>query len=281
MSLRRRLLRLVLILTLTPVIFLLSCQSKLMYFPRSYSSAALNQLAGRKGHALTYQTGQGMQKAYYLPPRAGAEADAPLWLCFAGNGSLALDWLDLIEGWDDRFAYLLVDYPSYGECSGKPTPANIRENGAAAFSALAQHLKTDEASLQARSHVLGHSLGAAAGLLAAEKLGLKRAVLIAPFTTMTDMARKIIGWPLCHLNCHRFDNRATLSAVAAGERALVIIFHGTEDEVIPVAMGRELAAAHPSAVRFNELPAIHHNDILFRRAGEIGAAMREVAPTSN
>jgi pimeloyl-ACP methyl ester carboxylesterase len=276
MSLRRRLLRLLLILTLTPVIFLLSCQSKLMYFPRSYSSAALNELAGRKGQPLAYQTGQGTQKAYYVPPRTGTGANAPLWLCFAGNGSLALDWLDLLEGWDDRFAYLLVDYPSYGECAGKPTPANIRENAAAAFTTLAQHLKTDEASLAARSQVLGHSLGAAAGLLAAEKLGLKRAVLIAPFTTMTDMARKIIGWPLCHLNCHRFDNRATLKAVSAREGALVIILHGTEDEVIPVAMGRELAEAHPSSARFHELPGIHHNDILFRRAGEIGAAMREV-----
>ena len=276
MTLRRRLVRLLLILTLTPVICLLSCQSKLMYFPRSYSSAALNELAGRKGQPLVYQTSEGTQRAYYLPPRSGAEADAPLWVCFAGNGSLALDWLDLIAGWDDRFAYLLVDYPSYGECAGKPTPNSIRDNGAAAFAALAQHLKTDEASLAARSQVLGHSLGAAAGLLAAEKLGLKRAVLIAPFTTMTDMARKIIGWPLCHLNCHRFDNRATLKAVAAREGALVIILHGTEDEVIPVAMGRELAEAHPSVVRFHELPGIHHNDILFRRAGEIGAAMREV-----
>jgi pimeloyl-ACP methyl ester carboxylesterase len=126
--------------------------------------------------------------------------------------------------------------------------------------------------------VLGHSLGAAAALMAAEDLNARRGVLISPFTSMTDMGRIVLGWPLCHLNLHRFDNRKTLRRVVTHPEARFVIFHGAEDEVIPVRMGRELAAAHPQAVTFHEIPAAHHNDILALMQARIGRSMVELAP---
>src|SRR5205085_1923334 len=83
---------------------------------------------------------------------------------------------------------------------------------------------------------LGHSLGAAAALSAADALSLTRVVLLAPFTSMTDMARRTVGWPLCYINRHRFDNLARLAALAS-RGARVHVFHGALDEVIPVALG--------------------------------------------
>lgn len=276
MPLWKRLLRLVVIAALTPVIFLLSCQSSLIYHPRANDADALRDLEASRGRRVSYTTAQGRQEAYYVPPPFGDASQAPVWLCFAGNGSLALDWLRLVQDWDGRFAYLLVDYPAYGACEGRPTPKSIRQSSVAAMDALAAELQTTREALAARTLVLGHSLGAAAALMAAEDLGLTRGLLVSPFTSMTDMGRIVLGWPLCHLNLHRFDNSRTLSRVVARQGARMVIFHGAEDEVIPVRMGRDLARAHPAAVTWHEVPGAHHNDILRIVSARMGLEMRKL-----
>lgn len=279
MPLWKRLLRLLAIAILTPVIFLLGCQSSLIYHPNPYRAEYEMMLREAKGERVTFTTSQGAQTAFYIPPRtAAAGLPRTIWLCFGGNGSLALDWLHFTGAWDENFAYLLVDYPSYGDCAGKPTPGSIRESGKAAFTVLARHLQTTEAELRPRLAVLGHSLGSAAALMAAEDIDVRRGVLLSPFTSMTDMGRIVLGWPLCHLNLHRFDNRKTLRHIVAREGAKFVLFHGTADEVIPVGMGRELAAGQPQAVTFHEVPGAHHNDILARISGRIGQAMKALAP---
>lgn len=278
MPLWKRLLRLGAIFIFTPVIFLLGGQSSLIYHPNPYRAEYETMLQSAHGERVLFETSQGHQTAFYIPPRTPASGlPQTLWLCFAGNGSLALDWLYDTDAWDGRFAYLLVDYPSYGECEGAPNPERIRESGKAAVQALARHLHTTQAELLPRLAVLGHSLGAAAALMAADDLDIRRGVLMSPFTTMTDMGRIVLGWPLCYLNRHRFDNRTTLRHVASRAGARFVIFHGAEDEVIPVRMGAELAAAHPQAVTFHAVPGGHHNDMLDLISPQIGRAMAEVA----
>jgi pimeloyl-ACP methyl ester carboxylesterase len=258
-------------------VFLAACQSRLMYFPAPCRAEHRDALRAANGTALPFTTSQGKQTAFYIPPRdASAAEGAPIWVCCAGNGSLALDWLYFTPEWSPRFAYLLVDYPGYGDCEGSSRPDRIRENVLGAVTALSAHLKVPGQALKPRLRGLGHSLGSAAILMAATDLGMRQLVLIAPFTTMTDMARQVVGWPLCHLNHHRYDNRRNLARfVEAGGRAR--IFHGSDDEVIPVTMGRELAANHPGAVSFAEVAGAMHNDILSIAGSDIRAAMNESA----
>jgi pimeloyl-ACP methyl ester carboxylesterase len=260
------------LLMLIPVLLLLGCQSKIIYYPQPYHEGNKRTLEKHDGVALEYVTGQGRQVAHYVPARDGTAGT--IWICFAGNGSRALDWLAFRNEWDASFGYLLLDYPGYGDCEGKPNPKSIRESSQAAVLALAGHLKTTPEALRARLAVLGHSLGCAAGLMAAQDQAVKKVVLIAPFTTMTEMGRRVLGWPLCYLNLHRFDNQKTLAAVVKNG-ARVTIFHGTADEVIPVSMGRELAAAHPGVVTLHEAAGQDHNFILGNCAVKIGEAMSE------
>lgn len=277
MPLWKRLLRLMAITVLSPVVVLLGCQSRLIYHPSPYQEEYESMLRAAKGVRLRFGTRQGAQTAFYIPPQAPTPGlPQTVWVCFAGNASLALDWLSHTDAWDARYAYLLVDYPGYGDCAGSPTPASIRESSTAAVAALEAHLHTSRAELQPHLAFLGHSLGSAAALMLADDLDLRHGVLLSPFTSMTDMGRRVLGWPLCHLNHHRYDNRRTLAHVAARQGARVAIFHGTEDEVIPVQMGRELAAAHPQAVTLHEVPGARHNDILLLAAPQIGQAMAGV-----
>lgn len=263
-----------LILCLAPVLLLLGCQAKLIYYPRPYDESHRQMLAQHHGVALPYETPLGRQVAHYIPPRDGRAQPDAVWLCFGGNGTVGLDWLNYIEDWPASYAYLLVDYPGYGDCKGNPSPDRIRASSQAAFAALSAHLSTGP-DRQPKLGVLAHSIGCAAGLMAANDLDISRLILIAPFTSLTDMGRLILGWPLCHVNMHRFDNRRELAA-AVERHADVIIIHGTEDEVVPVSMSRELAARHPSQVTFHEAEGWDHNRILFGFREQIAAAMQEV-----
>lgn len=270
----RRLLRLLGIALLAPVVFLLGCQSRLIYYPRPYGEDHLARARKVGVISVEYATGEGRQVAHFVPPASGAAAKPRrIWVCFAGNGSLALDWVFMRSVWADDDACLLVDYPGYGLCEGKPNPARIRASARAAVEALARHQGTSVEEMTPRLAVLGHSIGCAAGLMLAHDLGVQRIVLISPFTSMTDMGRRVLGWPLCYLNLHRFDNRHHLAAVVQNG-AKVTVLHGKEDDMIPVEMSRELAAAHPQAVRLLEIPDAGHNDILDFADAQIREALQ-------
>jgi pimeloyl-ACP methyl ester carboxylesterase len=274
MRLVRIILRLVGIAILVPVLFLFGCQSRLIYHPRSYGSNQLETSRRIGVEAVEFLGAQGKQAAFYLPPTKGDVAEPRrIWVCFAGNGSLALDWLSIRSAWADGDGCLMVDYPGYGVCDGKPNPKSIRRNASAAVDALAAHLGMTTEQLQPQIAVLGHSIGCAAGLMLADDLEVKRIVLISPFTSMTDMGRRVLGWPLCYLNLHCFDNRHHLAEVAK-RGARVSVFHGVDDEVIPIEMSRELAGSHPDAVKLIEVPDAGHNDILDIAERQIAEALK-------
>ncbi len=52
----------------------------------------------------------------------------------------------------------------------------------------------------------------------------------------------------------------------------MLIIHGDADEVIPYAMGQELAAAIPGA-RLITVPGGHHNDLFALRGQALRAAL--------
>src|SRR5262245_14939831 len=91
-------------------------------------------------------------------------------------------------------------------------------------------------------------------------------VLLAPFTSMYDIASHMVVWPITALLRERFDNLQALTTLA--QRPVppaVTIVHGDADEIVPVAMGRALAQSFPAMVTYHELPGATHN-ILERAA---------------
>lgn len=111
--------------------------------------------------------------------------------------------------------------------------------------------------------------------MAAQEFDIRQGVLLAPFTSTMDMSRVVLGVPLGFLLWHRFDNEARLKEMDARGGASVAILHGGEDEVIPVAMSRKMAAELPSTVRFTEIPKARHNTIQDLAIPEIVRALEE------
>ena len=256
-------------------------QDRLIYLRRRYDRwAAINMPEGVR--SLEYTTREGHQVSFYrqhTEPREAAPND--VWIVFGGNASLALEWSETFLDYQDRStAFLFMEYPGYGMCAGRPSPESILEASEAAFNAMCETWQGAEYTTP-RIHVLGHSLGAAAGLQFASRHPVSSMVLIAPFTSMEDMALRRTVWPLHVLLRHRFDNRARLKEITGRQPVpRVDIFHGDKDSVIPFSMSRQLAAEFPM-VRFHPIADGDHNWIIDQHEEEIFSVMSGATGRTN
>ena len=237
-------------------------QDRFIYFPLRYSAAELQEAKIIGVEDLRFRTSQGNQAAFFWRNEDSKTIPQTVWLVFGGNGEVALGWIDLVRCFSGQgTGFLLIDYPGYGICEGKPTPQSILENSECALQALLEQ-KRWKIGADALC-VLGHSLGGAAALQFAAKHVVRKIVAISTFTTMQDMVRAQIriSWGL--LLRHRFDNMTSLKAILSQNQVPEIyIFHGKADEVIPLKMGRALARLDPNRINFVEIPGARHNDVV-------------------
>ena len=253
-------------------------QERLTYFPRRYPFS-LDRLPPPI-EVLRFDSA-GAQTAFYIPHRGPARDAAAkrVWVVFGGNAMTALDWSDwALRHPDADAAFLLIEYPGYGASSGSPSQQSIAAASDAAFAALAARLSEPTERLAQRTLVLGHSIGAGAGLDFAVRWPVAGVVLTAPFTTIGDMAAKLFGPQVRWLLRDRYDNLARLAELTP--RGIpVTVLHGTEDEVIPFAFGERLARSAPG-VAFVAIERGHHNDLFDIAAPRIRAAMLDVSRVS-
>jgi fermentation-respiration switch protein FrsA (DUF1100 family) len=180
-----------------------------------------------------------------------ADPAAPVAVYFHGNAESAAQNLPFAAEMARRgLGMFLAEYRGYGGLPGSPTEDGLYADGEAAVDAVLA------AGVPAERIVLvGRSLGSGIATEMALRRRSALLVLISPYTSMVEMGKQIAG-PAANLMVpDRYDNLSKLARVAAP----VVILHGTRDDVVPVAMGRALAAAVPPAV-FVEIPSASHND---------------------
>jgi pimeloyl-ACP methyl ester carboxylesterase len=249
-------------------------QGYLIYHPRPYAPVVLTALPPHLVE-IAYDTAQGSQVAFYLPPHdSPTHAPEALWVLFHGNGSLALEWLEhLPRGLKTHTGFLLIDYPGYGKCTGRSSRDAIIASFEAALQTLQQRHPAVRPAVERSLNVLGYSLGAAAALELATRHPTQHIVLLAPFTSMRDIASHIVVWPITALLRERFDNLQALTTLARRPvPPAVTLVHGDADEVVPVAMGRALAQSFPALITYHELPGVTHS-LLERAAPLLAQAM--------
>ena len=261
-------------LVLIPAVLLFFRQHAMIYYPRTYAPG-YERLLPPGALQLEYTTIAGKQVAFYLPPRSGATMPERIWVTFSGNASVALDWLDVAAmNPNEGDAFLLVDYPGYGKSEGVAAIATTRGSADKAFATLAEKLGVPEADLDPRLCVLGLSLGAAAALDFAAGHPIQRAILIAPFTTLREVAARLFTKPASYLLLESYDNRSRIRELAAREAPpRIAIFHGTADTLVPASMGRELAETAPAITQFFPVERANHDTVVSDGLREILAAM--------
>ena len=155
---------------------------------------------------------------------------------------------------------VLADYPGYGMSEGTPSEAGCY----AAADAVYDHVVSRPEVDAARIVPVGWSLGAAVAIDLAARKPVAGVAALSTFTSMRDMARRLVPWAPTALLRHRFESEAKLARL----RCPVFLAHGAQDRIIPSAMCDRLAAAAGSRLAGNlRIEEADHNDF-FELGGE-------------
>ncbi len=179
---------------------------------------------------------------------------------FHGNGETMGGRVQLAEDLRSRgLGVVLAEFRGYGLASGSglADEAGLYRDAAATLDELERQGIGPQ-----RVALMGISLGTG---VAAEMAARGRAaslILVSPYTSITAMAAGVAPFlPTAWLCPDKFD---TLSK-APRLRVPTLVIHGDSDEVVPFAMGQQVAASIPGAT-LRIVPGGHHND-LFSNAG--------------
>src|SRR5438094_6592821 len=183
-------------------------QHSMVYHPRPYGAGYAKALPAN-GEEISYTLPFGRQTAFYVSPRNSGQSPVRLWVAFCGNGSLALDWTTILEGYPNSHdAFLLVEYPGYGKCQGYATIASMRASSDAALKTLRKRLALSEEEMESRLCTIGHSQGSPVAIDFGARHRVQRVLAIAPFTTLREEAARVITSPFSYLLIECYDNRA-------------------------------------------------------------------------
>lgn len=247
------------------VALLYLAQRSLLYFPerrRTLPSAV--GLAEAEEVVLDTSDGERVI-VWHVPPREGQ----PVFVYFHGNGG-ALPWRE------ERFRALIADgsglvalsYRGYGGSSGRPTETGIVQDAVAAYAFAVARYPAE------RIVLWGESLGSALAIAVAAEKPVGHLVLEAPFTSAADVGIRYLWFvPVRLLMKDQF--RADLCASRV--RAPVLIVHGDNDAIVPIALGKRLYGLIQAPKRFVRIAGAGHNDLGVRA---VAAAQRFIAESA-
>lgn len=202
----------------------------------------------------------------------------PLVIYFPGNSLNRYERVaDLKEVASRGFDVLIFDYRGFGDSTGSPTEAALT-----ADARLVWEYATTELGYEPQQVVIfGESLGGAVALSLWSEVNPKAPnpaalILNSTFTSMTETVADQYRWfPFHFLLLDRWPSINRIDDV----RSPVIVFHGTEDKMIPVAHGKSLAAATQNG-RFVEVSGGQHNEIpTLKLRKELDRLLTKLRPT--
>ena len=227
-----------------------SVQRDLMYFPNpNRPRLEAPGLSSLREVELT--TSDGLQLlAWYLPP----PDDAPIVVYFHGNGgNIENRTPRLITFAKAGLGVLMPEYRGYGGNPGEPTETGLYADADAAIEFLQR-----EGVSNSRIAVYGESLGTGVATHVASQQTFGALVLESPYTSMTELvAEKFRHVPSRVLLKDRYDSLSRIGRV----HAPILILHGEQDLLVPIAMGRQLFDAAPEPKQFWSAAQADHNTL--------------------
>ncbi|NOG08196.1 MULTISPECIES: alpha/beta hydrolase [unclassified Ruegeria] len=177
---------------------------------------------------------------------------APTVLFFHGQSGNLSDRADRFrEILNSGYGLLAPSYRGFPGSAGAPSQAGLISDGLELFDQLRS------AGEQVVLH--GQSLGTGvAAAVAAQRPEAEMLVLEAPFTATVDVAAERYPWlPVSALMRDQFATRDIIDAIEVP----TLIFHGTDDQTVPVHHGERLADMGGEGVEFFSVQDGTHNDL--------------------
>jgi pimeloyl-ACP methyl ester carboxylesterase len=184
---------------------------------------------------------------------ARAKPGLPTILYFHGNAGSFANRAERIRKQQNRgIGVVMATYRGYGGRPGRPSErANVDDAKAVLAALVADGVPVSSIILY------GESLGSGVAVQVAVGQPVAGIILDAPYTSLVDLAAYHYPYlPARWLMTDRYETVRHLPGVISP----VLVLHGEQDEVIPVAMGRAVAAQVPTEVEMVTCPNAGHSD---------------------
>ena len=246
-------------------------EKQLVFFPESEVASTPAQV-GLQYEDVYLTAPDGLKlHGWFLPaPEDAVGSDTQTWLWFHGNGGNLGTRVGQLER-----AYRLLgvhqfifDYRGYGNSQGRPSERGTYLDARAAMSYLENRSDVDSS----RIVYFGHSLGAAVAIELAVSRPPAGMALIAPFSSIRDMAKLALPLPFAGWVVRNHYNSVALIPKV---HAPLVILHGELDEIVPHSQGLKLFEAANQPKRFVTLPDASHNNAHHVAADVMASALVE------
>jgi uncharacterized protein len=173
-----------------------------------------------------------------------------------GNAEQVGDLADLLAHFRDSLeaSIFVFDYRGYGHSGGRPDEPGCIADGRAALHWLAGKVGVKPNQIV----VMGRSIGGGVAVALAADEGAQALVIENAFPTIVDVAARHFPWlPVRWLMDNRYDSMSRIQRY----NGPLFQVHGSLDDLVPIALGRQLFEASPSRDKhFTEIPGRGHND---------------------
>lgn len=148
------------------------------------------------------------------------------------------------------FEVWMIDYPGYGKTTGRRSEKTMYEDAL-----LLYNLATEKTAAE-NIIIYGKSLGTGVASYLASLKPNKKLILETPYYSMTSMSHNYVPIYPASLLRYNFPTNEYLTKV----KSPVIIFHGTDDEVIPYKQSLQLKKKIPG-IELITVPNGKHNNL--------------------
>jgi len=179
-------------------------------------------------------------------------------LYFHGNKGNLIRWGNIVKPFTDyNYDVFVMDYRGYGKSKGSRTEENMYSDAQACYDYVSKLY--DEQNIV----VYGRSLGGTFATFVAAQNTPKLLILEATFYSMTEVIHdKLPILPYSKILKFKFETDKLIADV----KASTIIFHGTEDRLVPIELGKKLfEKSNKENTEFVQIDgATHHNISTFQ-----------------
>ncbi len=230
------------------VVCMFTFQRQLQYFPDT--RRVTPEQAGISGvDEVEIQTSDSEKLVAWF---SAARDGKPTIIYFHGNGGALWYRAERLAAFRaDGYGVLLAGYRGYGGSTGTPTETGLIRDARAAVEFLtARGVSTDSMVFY------GESLGTGVAVQLAVEITPGALVLESPFTAAVDVASGTYWWlPVTFLMKDKFQSKPLIDKIGIP----LLIVHGEEDRVIPIAQGKDLFAAANEPKQLIVVPDVGHN----------------------
>jgi fermentation-respiration switch protein FrsA (DUF1100 family) len=172
----------------------------------------------------------------------------------AGNVSHRVDNIRRLH--DIGLSVFIFDYRGYGQSEGRISEAGFYQDAEAAYRIARQH--ADKAG--EKLVLFGRSLGGIAAVHLGTQFPASGLILESTFTHMAAMAKEHFPLPVPEsLLRHKLNALDKIPRV----KAPVLFFHGDQDDIVPINLGKALFEATVATKEWVTIPGAGHNDTYF------------------